>query len=182
MDVYEQDRQRILSIKRGAEVAQRVQDDLAVRAALALEQERIAAAQAQAQAQEKEHAESVAVEAEIVKVLAPLAPRYAERKAAGDEVIKAVSHYLALEDAMNPALREAGELFAHIEYKIEPTDRAKRRASLRQRSGLPMQHTDGLPVATDHASAAGRLVCYLLSSKAIDGATVTIGGHVLSVD
>lgn len=176
------DQARILGPALPAEIAQRARANLELQAAQQIAAEQHAAAQAQAQALEKERAEFAAIEAEIVKMLAPLAPRYAERKAAGDEVIRAVSHYLALEDAMKPALSRAGELLAHIEFKIEPTDRAKLRASLRQRSGLPMQHTDDLPVATDHASAAGRSVCYLLSSRAIDGATVTIGGHVLSVD
>lgn len=184
-DIYEQDKLRILGpLQRDAAIVQRVQTDAAMRAAQAIEAER------QADARSREAA--LAHEAELileasraaVEKLAALKPLYAQRQQMADKVITAIAELWKVEQDIRAGLSDADRIAAEVEYKIEPTQRARWRSSLRDRAGLPTQHAFAPDVKLDNDSQriGAVAVAALTSGIILPGRIETPRGDVINFD
>lgn len=151
-DSYQEIRDRFSGITRSSEIVERMQQDLAQRAAAELEAEKRAEQQARQEALAREAALIANADAAAVERLAALKPLYAERQEAARLAVEVIASLWRIEQEIRDGLQLADREVAAAEYLIEPTQRGARRSSLRERAGLAARHVFTAPkqwVATD---------------------------------
>lgn len=182
-DSYEQIRQRFAGISRGAEIQERVQQDAALKAALAIEAEQRAEAQARAEALAKEAALIGEADARTVEKLAALKSLYAEREAAAQVAIEAIASLWKIETEIRNGRQLADRISSEVEYLIEQTQRGARRSELHKRAGLPVEHILTAPkwVKTD-AQRTGAAAVAALTSGCLGPGFVKVRDEVIDFD
>lgn len=181
-DVFEQDRQRILGITRGAEVAQRVQTDLAIRAAIAIEQEQRAAAQQAAQARAAEAQAIAQAEGAAVDRLSSLKPLYQQRQEAARQAIESIAALWRIENELRAGLGQADRTLGGVEMLIDSSARSSWRVSLRDRAGLPANHIYAPDVQpTSEGQAVGVTVARAITAGVIQPGAITAGRDVVNL-
>lgn len=175
MDVYEMDRQRILGITRSAEIQERVQQDAALKAAIAIEQEQRAAAQARQEALAAEAQAIAQADSAAVEKLRELIPIHAQRQEDARRVNDAVSALWQTESRYRAGLSEVNRILAPTDVLIEPSQRGARRESLLTRAGLPSQHiyTPDVQLTTEAQRVGATCVMGITGGFIADGAIVT---------
>lgn len=182
LDVFEQDKQRILGITRGAEVVQRVQQDAALRAAQQIAAEQRAAVQAQAQALAAEALQREQAETAVVEKLRELKPLYTARQQAARQAIESLSALWRIEAEIRAGLKDADRVLSSVELLIDPTLRADWRSSLRDRAGLPAQHLYAPDIQPSSAAqAAGVTVIRGITAGVIQPGAITAGRDVVNL-
>lgn len=181
-DVYEADRQRILGITRGAEITERVQQDLAIQAAIKIELEQRAAQQRQVEARAAEAMALAQAEAAALEALASLKPLYAQRQELARQAREALASVWRVEQEIRNGLQLADRSLQNVEPLIEPTQRAAWRQALRDRSGLPSQHiyTPDAPPTTE-AQAIGVTVVRGITAGVIQPGAIAAGRDVVNL-
>lgn len=185
VDSYEQIRQRFAGISRGAEIQERVQQDAALKAAIAIEQEKRAEQQARHEALAREAALIAEAERAAVERLAALKPLYAEREAAARQAIEALAAVVRIETEIRDGLQLADRVASEVEALIEPTQRARWRSSLRERAGLAPRHIFTAPkqwVKTDAQRTGAAAVAALTASIILPGRIETPRGDVIDFE
>lgn len=139
-DVYQQDAERFRGITQSAKIQQRIEQDLALKAAIVLEREQLAQQQARQEALAREAALVAAADARAVEIYAALPDRYARREALARQVIEAIASLWGIEQEIRRGESDADREAASVEYLIEETQRGPRRTALRVRGGIPAGH------------------------------------------
>lgn len=171
-----QDELRIKGPQQDAKITQRIAQDLALRAAIAIEQEQRVAAQARQEALAAEAQARGAAEVNAVAQLAALAPLYEARQEAARQVIEAVSALWRIEQEIRAGLQLVDRSLQSAELTIDPTMRGSWRQSLRDRAGLPSRHVLAVPKSwlAGDGQKVGATVCAAITASVIQpGAIVT---------
>lgn len=181
-DVFEQDKARFAGLTRSSEIVERVQLDLAQRAAQALESEKRAEAQARQDALSREAGIIAAADARTVASLAALKALYAQREAAARVAIESISALWRIEQDIRAGLNDADRAAGEVEALIEPTQRGPRRSALRERAGLPSRHIYAPDVKpTTEAQAIGLTTVRGITAGIIQPGTIAVGRDIVNI-
>lgn len=181
-DVFEQDKARFAGITQGPAIIQKVNLDLQVAAARALEAERQADMRARQEALAHEAALIGEAERAAVEKLSPLKVAYAEREAAARAAVEAIASLWRIEQEIRNGLQLADRALQNVEALIEPTRRAAWRQTLRDRAGLPLRHgymPDVKPA--DDAQTIGVTTVRAITAGVIQPGTIVAGRDVVNL-
>lgn len=183
-DVFLQDEMRIKGPQQDAKITERIAQDLAIKAAIAIERERQAEVQARQEALEREAQAREQAEAQAVEILRSAKPLYIERDDLARVAIEADAAVARKDAEIKTVLQLAYQPLRPVEATVEPSARPGWFESLRLRADLSAKHIfspRGLPLSTE-ALRVGVTCVMGITSSAIGPGWIQVGRDVINFE